>query len=78
MSQSMPFTLPLHANFDAAQLASARDLCWLSEADTVLGLCALLAAVNRGNNWSVAALTRGASRTNRTPFREAVSPAAGP
>ena len=48
MSQSIPFALtasPLHARFDGTQLTSDGGLCWLSEADTALGLCALLAGL---------------------------------
>ena len=40
-----PARLPLHAHFDGTQLTSDGGLCWLSEADTVLGLCALLAGL---------------------------------
>jgi hypothetical protein len=45
--QSIDFALPtsrLAASFDGPQLTSDGGLCWLSEADTVLGLCATLAA----------------------------------
>ena len=47
MSQSIDFALPtssLQARFDGPQLTTEGGLCWLSEADTALGLCALLAA----------------------------------
>jgi hypothetical protein len=47
VSQSIDFALPtssLQASFDGPQLTSDGGLCWLSEADTVLGLCAALAA----------------------------------
>ena len=47
MPQSIAFTLPtssLTARFDGPQLTSDGGLCWLSEADTALGLCAALAA----------------------------------
>lgn len=47
MPQSIAFTLPtsrLAARFDGPQLTSDGGLCWLSEADTALGLCAALAA----------------------------------
>jgi hypothetical protein len=47
VSQSIGFTLPaspLAASFDGPQLTSDGGLCWLSEADTALGLCAALAA----------------------------------
>jgi hypothetical protein len=47
VSQSIDFTLPaspLTASFDGPQLTSDGGLCWLSEADTALGLCAALAA----------------------------------
>jgi hypothetical protein len=51
-----PTRLPLHAHFDGTQLTSDGGLCWLSVANTALGLCALLAAVNRGKeNRNVAA-----------------------
>jgi hypothetical protein len=40
-----PARLPLHAHFDGTQLTSYGGLCWLSEADTALGLCALLAGL---------------------------------
>src|SRR5690242_6112537 len=42
----MAFRLPatrLDAAFDGPQLTSDGGLCWLAEADTALGLCALLA-----------------------------------
>jgi DDE family transposase len=45
--QSIAFSLPasrLDASFDGPQLTSDGGLCWLSEADTALGLCATLAA----------------------------------
>lgn len=47
MSQSIDFSLPtsaVTASFDGPQLTSDGGLCWLSEADTALGLCAALAA----------------------------------
>ncbi len=47
MSQSLGFTLPtsrLAASFDGPQLTSDGGLCWLSEANTALGVCAALAA----------------------------------
>ncbi|GAC1530383.1 MAG: IS1380 family transposase [Chloroflexota bacterium] len=47
MSQCIAFTLPtssLTTCFDGPQLTSDGGLCWLSEADTALGLCAALAA----------------------------------
>ena len=47
MPQSMAFRLPtsrLTARFDGPQLTSDGGLCWLSEADTALGLCTALAA----------------------------------
>ena len=47
MSQSIEFLLPassLDTAFDGPQLTSDGGLCWLSEADTALGLCASLAA----------------------------------
>jgi hypothetical protein len=46
MFQSIGFALPpspLQASFDGPQLTSDGGLCWLSEADTALGLCAALA-----------------------------------
>lgn len=46
MSQSIALALPgsaLQASFDGPQLTSDGGLCWLSEADTALGLCATLA-----------------------------------
>jgi Transposase DDE domain group 1 len=46
VSQSIGFRLPstrLDIAFDAPQLTSDGGLCWLSEADTALGLCALFA-----------------------------------
>ena len=46
MSQSIDFHLPttsLQTRFDGPQLTSDGGLCWLSEADTALGLCAALA-----------------------------------
>lgn len=46
MPQSIDFTIPassLTAAFDGPQLTSDGGLCWLSEADTALGLCATLA-----------------------------------
>lgn len=46
MPQSIDFHLPtssLQASFDGPQLTSDGGLCWLSEADTALGLCAALA-----------------------------------
>ena len=46
MSQSIRFTLPtssLPVTFDGPQLTSDGGLCWLSEADTALGLCATVA-----------------------------------
>jgi hypothetical protein len=49
-----PARLPLHAYFDGTQLTSDGGLCWLSEADTALGLCALLAGL------------RGATEQDRT------------
>ena len=47
MSQSIAFCLPTSAlttSFDGPQLTSDGGLCWLSEADTALDLCAALAA----------------------------------
>lgn len=47
MPKSIAFTLPtssLTARFDGPQLTSDGGLCWLSEADAALGLCAVLAA----------------------------------
>jgi hypothetical protein len=47
VSQSIAFRLPstrLDAAFDGPQLTSDGGLCWLSEADAALGLCAALAA----------------------------------
>ncbi|PZS08964.1 MAG: hypothetical protein DLM70_02010, partial [Chloroflexi bacterium] len=44
--QSIGFALPashLPVTFDGPQLTSDGGLCWLSEADTSLGLCAALA-----------------------------------
>lgn len=46
MSQSIDFRLPtasLPVRFDGPHLTSDGGLCWLSEADTALGLCAALA-----------------------------------
>lgn len=46
MSQFIDFHLPttsLQTRFDGPQLTSDGGLCWLSEADTALGLCATLA-----------------------------------
>jgi hypothetical protein len=46
VSQSIGFSLPtspLTASFDGPQLTSDGGLCWLSEADTALSLCATLA-----------------------------------
>jgi hypothetical protein len=46
MFQSIGFALPpspLQASFDGPQLTSDGGLCWLSEADSALGLCAALA-----------------------------------
>jgi hypothetical protein len=46
VAQSIEFHLPassLQTRFDGPQLTSDRGLCWLSEADTALGLCATLA-----------------------------------
>jgi hypothetical protein len=45
--QSIAFRLPsigLDAAFDGPQLTSDGGLCWLAEADQILGLCAALAA----------------------------------
>jgi hypothetical protein len=42
MAFSLP-TSPLAVSFDGPQLTSDGGLCWLSEADTALGLCAALA-----------------------------------
>jgi hypothetical protein len=45
--QSIAFSLPatrLDASFDGPHLTSDGGLCWLSEADAALGLCAALAA----------------------------------
>jgi hypothetical protein len=39
-----PWSLPLHAAFDGGRLTSDGGLPWLAEADTALGLCALVAA----------------------------------
>ncbi len=39
-----PTALPLHAAFDGGRLTSDGGLPWLAEADTALGLCALIAA----------------------------------
>jgi hypothetical protein len=39
-----PLPVPLEVRFDAGQLTSDGGLPWLAEADTVLGLCAALAA----------------------------------
>jgi hypothetical protein len=36
-------TLPLHAAFDGGRVTSDGGLPWLAEADTALGLCALIA-----------------------------------
>lgn len=47
MPQSIGFRLPstrLDAAFDGPQLTSDGGLCWLAEADAVLGICAALAA----------------------------------
>jgi hypothetical protein len=48
VTQSIPFavpaSLPLQVSFDGGQLTSDGGLCWLSEADAALGLCAALAA----------------------------------
>ena len=47
MPQSIAFRLPstrLDTSFDGPQLTSDGGLCWLSEADAVLGICAALAA----------------------------------
>lgn len=47
MSQFIEFALPassLFTGFDGPQITSDGGLCWLSEADTTLGLCASLAA----------------------------------
>jgi hypothetical protein len=47
VSQSIAFALPtspLTTTFDGPQLTSDGGLCWLSEADTTLGLCAAVAA----------------------------------
>ncbi|MBV9282916.1 MAG: IS1380 family transposase [Chloroflexi bacterium] len=47
MPQSIAFDLTasrLDVSFDGPQLTSDGGLCWLSEADTALGLCAALAA----------------------------------
>ncbi len=38
-----PTALPLHAAFDGGRLTSDGGLPWLAEADTALGLCALIA-----------------------------------
>jgi hypothetical protein len=46
VSQSIDFRLPtspLAASFDGPQLTSDGGLCWLSESDTALGLCATVA-----------------------------------
>jgi hypothetical protein len=46
VSRSIAFHLPataLQSRFDGPQLTSDGGLCWLSEADTALGLCAALA-----------------------------------
>src|SRR5579883_434943 len=46
MAESIAFALPgapVHAYFDGPQLTSDGGLCWLAEADAVLGLCAALA-----------------------------------
>jgi Transposase DDE domain group 1 len=45
--ESIEFQLPassLQTRFDGPQLTSDGGLCWLSEADTALGLCTALAA----------------------------------
>ncbi len=39
-----PTPLPLQAAFDGGRLTSDGGLPWLAEADTALGLCALIAA----------------------------------
>ena len=39
-----PTALPLRAAFDGGRLTSDGDLPWLTEADTALGLCALIAS----------------------------------
>src|SRR3712207_1779701 len=39
-----PTSLPLHAAFDGGRLTSDGGLPWLAEADTALGLCALIAS----------------------------------
>ncbi len=38
-----PTSVPLHATFDGGRLTSDGGLPWLAEADTALGLCALIA-----------------------------------
>jgi Transposase DDE domain group 1 len=46
VSQSIDFRLPttrLSTAFDGPHLTSDGGLCWLSEADSALGLCATLA-----------------------------------
>src|ERR671920_46346 len=40
-----PLPCPPPRHFDSTQLTSAGVLCWLSEADTALGLCAILAGL---------------------------------
>ena len=39
-----PTALPVHAAFDGGRLTSDGGLPWLAEADTALGLCALIAS----------------------------------
>ena len=45
MHFAVPTPLPLEVSFDGGRLTSDGGLAWLGEADTVLGLCAALAAV---------------------------------
>ena len=45
VSQSIPFALPVSPSTPTSTVTSDGGLCWLSEADTALGLCALLAGL---------------------------------
>ena len=74
-----PTSVPLHAAFDGGRLTSDGGLPWLAEADTALGLCALVASCvpewrKRTGQHSLESLVRqrifqiGVPRANRRFF----------